>query len=103
MLLAIGAFIIGDPGVEPTDTSDAIARAFIDRSDDAELGGIIGLVGILFFFPFLAYFRNRLRNAEGEDGWLTSTVYGGGLAGASLRTSNRQGEEWVEPTVRYAL
>ena len=83
-LAVIGTGLQGDRSLEPTDASSEIARALIDRSDDARLGGWIALVGILFFFPFLAYFRNHLRKAEGEDGWLTSTVYGGGLVTAAM-------------------
>jgi hypothetical protein len=87
VLIVAGMAIAGDPGVEPTDSSDAIARAFADRSDDAELGSFISLIGTLFFFPFLAYFCNRLRSAKGvEDGggWLISAAYGGGLVTAAM-------------------
>ena len=83
VLAVAGIGIAGDPGVEPTDSSQAIARAFADRSDDAELGIIVSLVGILFFFPFLAYFHSRLRKSEGEDGWLATTAIGGGLVTAA--------------------
>ena len=83
VLVAIGSGIGGDR-IEPTDAPSDIARALMDRGDVARLGSIISLVGILFFFPFLAYLRNRLRKAEGEDGWLTSTAYGGGLVTAAM-------------------
>ena len=53
VLVAIGTGIAGDPGVEPTDPSSEIASAFIDKSDDTELGSLISLVGLLFFFPFI--------------------------------------------------
>ncbi len=84
VLMGVGMGIAGDSGVEPTDSPGVIARAFIDRADDAEIGGIIALFGILFFFPFLAYFRTRLRSAEGENGWLTAAMYGGGLVTAAM-------------------
>jgi hypothetical protein len=84
VLVLAGMAIAGDPGVEPSDSSSEIARAFVDRSDDTGLGSTISVVGILFFFPFLAYLRNRLRKAEGDDGWLANTAYGGGLVTAAM-------------------
>jgi hypothetical protein len=84
VLTIVGMGVAGESGVEPTDSPGVIARAFIDGSDDAEIGGMIALVGILFFFPFLAYFRTRLRAAEGEDGWLTAAMYGGGLVTVAM-------------------
>ena len=53
-----------------------------DRSDEAEAGSIIALIVILTFFWFLAYLRHRLQRAEGDDGWLTSVAFGGGLVTA---------------------
>ena len=83
-LSGVGMGLAGDVVVEPTDSPGVIARAFIDRGDDAELGGMIALFGILFFFPFLAYFRSRLQTAEGDGGWLTAAAYGGGLVTAAM-------------------
>lgn len=84
VLLAVGMGIAQNPDVEPSDPSIEIARAYVDRSDQAEIGAMIGLVGLVFFFGFLAFFRRRLQQAEGEGGWLTSTAYGGGLVTAAM-------------------
>ena len=84
VLMIIGAVIVGEIVAGPTAPSTVIAREFMEKSDDTDLGSMISLVGILFFFPFLAFFRNHLRKAEGEDGWLTSTAYGGGLVTAAV-------------------
>ena len=45
---------------------------------------MIGLVGVASFFLFIAYFRRRLQQAEGEGGWLASAAYGGGLVTAGM-------------------
>ena len=58
------------------------ANVLVDRSGQVKIGSFIGLFGYFFFFGFLAYFRSRLQQAEGEGGWLTSMAYGGGLVTA---------------------
>ena len=60
------------------------ANVLVDRSDQTNVGSFIGLFAFLFFFGFLAYFRSRLQQAEGEGGWLTSLAYGGGLVTAAV-------------------
>ncbi len=68
-----------------TDTSAAeAANVLVDRRDKVANGSYIGLLGLAFFFGFLAYFRSRLQRAEGEGGWLTSMAYGGGLVTAAM-------------------
>ena len=66
-----------------TSTSAAEAASVLeDRRDQVWGGSFMGLFGVAFFFGFLAYFRSRLQQAEGEGGWLTSMAYGGGLVTA---------------------
>ncbi len=84
VLVSVGLGMAGSADVEPDDPSAEIARVFVDRSDQAGLGTMIGLLGLVFFFGFLAYFRRRLQQAEGEGGWLTSVAYGGGLVTAAM-------------------
>ena len=68
-----------------TDTSaDKAASVLVDRRDQVRIGSNIGLIGLAFFFGFLAYFRSRLEQAEGESGWLTSMAFGGGLVTAAV-------------------
>ena len=57
VLVAIGVGIAGETSVEPTDPSSEAAKAFIDKSDNTELGVMISLVGLLFFFPFLSLYQ----------------------------------------------
>ena len=76
--------VAGDAGLEPSDPAAEIARGLADQSDRVETASMIVLGGLAFFFGFLAYFRSRLQQAEGEGGWLTSTAYGGGLVTAAM-------------------
>ena len=84
VLMFVGLGIAGNADVEPYDPSDQIARAFVEQEDQTMLGAMIGLVGVAFFFGFLAYFRRRLQQAEGDGGWLASMAYGGGLVTAAM-------------------
>jgi hypothetical protein len=43
------------------------------------------LAGILFLIPFLAYLWSVLRRAEGEGGWLATTMLGAGLVDLSIK------------------
>jgi hypothetical protein len=45
----------------------------------------IELAGILFLIPFLAYLWSVLRRAEGEGGWLATTMLGAGLVDLSIK------------------
>jgi hypothetical protein len=50
-----------------------------------EVAGRIELVGILFLIPFLAYLWSVLRQAEGEGGWLSATIFGAGLVDLTIK------------------
>jgi hypothetical protein len=50
-----------------------------------DVAGRIELVGILFLVPFLAYLWSILRQAEGEGGWLSATVFGAGLVDLAIK------------------
>lgn len=81
VLMIVGFGIVGEVSDELESRPAAeIARDYVDRSSDAEVGGIIQLFGLLAFFFFLAYFHRHLRNAEGEGGWLASVAYAGGVS-----------------------
>lgn len=84
ILIVVGFIVQGDVNPEPSDPSAAIARELENDRDQRDAGSYIGLLGWLSFFWFLAYFRKRLQEAEGEGGWLTSGAYGGGLVAAAM-------------------
>jgi hypothetical protein len=46
---------------------------------------IAGLAALTLFVPFLAYLCSLLRDAEGPNGWLSSTALCAGLAGIVLK------------------
>ena len=72
-----------DGSITSTSAADA-AKLLVERSDQVRTSSFIELFGLAFFFGFLAYFRSRLQQAEGEGGWLTSMAYGGGLVTAAV-------------------
>ncbi|MDA1226826.1 MAG: hypothetical protein O3A33_02535 [Chloroflexi bacterium] len=81
VLIFIGFGLAGDYG-DTLDTSSPateIAKFYISRSDQIELGSLIGLVGLISFFWFLGYVRAHLHASEGDVEWLMSVAYGGGL------------------------
>ena len=84
-LLFVGVGMsMGGESHEPSDSSAQIARTFVERSERVQDGAMIHLVGLVFFFGFLAYLRRRLQQAEGAGGWLASSAYGGGLVTAAM-------------------
>lgn len=46
---------------------------------------IAGLAALTLFIPFLAYLCSLLRQAEGENGWLTTTALNAGIVGITLK------------------
>ena len=110
VLIVVGAGVAGGHDVEISDSSADIATELEDKSDEVDDGSLIWLVGFVFFFWFLAYFRRHLQKAEGEDGWLTSVVYGSGLVGTamilvliSLRLATTSGDYDPDPQAAKAL
>lgn len=87
--LVVAFLIISDPYDEntnpnPIQPSAALARAYVDNRDDARTGSYLCLVGAFLLLWFLGYLRRHLQLAEGEDGWLASVAYGGGLVAVGL-------------------
>ncbi|MDQ3043803.1 MAG: hypothetical protein M3R06_01445 [Chloroflexota bacterium] len=87
--LTMTFFVLTDPFDEttnpnPTQPSAELARASLDNRDDARTGSSLGLAGAFLLLWFLGYLHRHLRRAEGEDGWLASVAYGGGLVTVGL-------------------
>jgi hypothetical protein len=55
-------------------------------SDGAGL--VTELFGLIFFIPFLGYLFAVLRQAEGEDGWLSITAVGAGLVALAVKLAS---------------
>ena len=62
-ILAVGLSIMGTPNLDPSDSSGTIARALVDRSDQTELGSLITLVGLMFFYQL----RRRSGSSHSQD------------------------------------
>ena len=52
-------------------------------NEDAK--GVVELVGLLLFVPFLGYLFGVLRRAEGQGGWLSATAFGAGLVDLTIK------------------
>lgn len=46
---------------------------------------VIGLAAFALFLPFLAYLYSLLREAEGANGWLSTTAFAAGLTGITIK------------------
>jgi len=67
----------------PTDTPASIAANYLTNRDEIRLGTTFALVGVFLAICFLGYLRERVRNAEGQRGWLGSVAFGGGVISVS--------------------
>jgi hypothetical protein len=48
----------------------------------------VALVGMLLFLPFLSYLWRVLKDAEGPDGWLSTTVLSAGLVAITIKIAS---------------
>ncbi|MGH3146459.1 MAG: hypothetical protein ACRDTR_11730 [Rubrobacter sp.] len=55
------------------------------ESGNETTGLTVELIGMLLFIPFLGYLYSLLRQAEGEDGWLSATAFGAGLVEFTIK------------------
>jgi hypothetical protein len=46
---------------------------------------VIELAAFAFYLPFLAYLCSLLREAEGKNGWLSTTAFAAGLMGMTIK------------------
>ena len=88
--LLVASIVVSDPNrdaeqaVGPEQASASLARTLAERREATRLGAYVGLLSVFTLLWFLAYLRRHLRRAEGEDGWLASVAYGGGLVFAGV-------------------
>jgi hypothetical protein len=62
-----------------------LAGNSVYESASETVGLSMELVGMLLFVPFLGYLWSVLRQAEGENGWLSTTAFGAGLMGITIK------------------
>lgn len=65
-----------DPGAAP----DTVASYYTDNGDKLRLQSYVLGIGGVFFLWFLGTLRAFLRGAEGENGRLSATAFGAGIA-----------------------
>lgn len=59
-----------------------------DAFGESETEHRVGLVGMLFFLPFLGYLWRVLREAEGAEGWLSTTALIAGLSAITIKIAS---------------
>jgi hypothetical protein len=88
----IAYFVLTFVGSGINSDSDSLTleervRGWADASTRANTSAAIGLelLGFLCFALFLGYLWSVLRRAEGENGWLAASAFGGGLTALAIK------------------
>jgi hypothetical protein len=83
LLLSLGGFaLIGAAGfaLEPGSSSEEVADAVSDGNTSLALMGVfLDTLGSLFLIAFAAFLWARLRQGEGEPGWISLASFGAAL------------------------
>ena len=74
----------GDPGVDPNDPAERIARRLAADSDDNQLAFTFFGLATFFFIWFLSHLRDRFRRVGDEGEWLVSVFWAGGLLSVAV-------------------
>ena len=69
--------------ISNSDPATSIAYAFDANRTEIRSGVTLALGGVFLVLWYLGWLRGRVRKAEGYDGWLGSTLFGGGLVGVA--------------------
>jgi hypothetical protein len=84
IILTVRDFI---PSREYGTAAEEIARTCATITTPQTMDVVISLMGTLGFLGFLFFFGSlwsALRRAEGDDGWLAATAFGGGLLSLAI-------------------
>lgn len=71
-------------GPDPTDRSVLIARALIINKERSRAGAYIGLLAAFFLLWFFAFLYGRVKQPDGQGGWISVVVLGAGLVLVAL-------------------
>jgi hypothetical protein len=84
--VVVGAVAFILPGTPPKadDSSQEVAKFFVDKRDELLTSSALWLLAFAFFLWFLGSLRSYLRAAEGGEGRLSAAAFGGGVAAAAL-------------------
>jgi hypothetical protein len=86
--IGAGSAFSGQIDVDPNDSGRLTATVLSRNAEDLENSGRWGLIGLIFFFPFVGYLYSWLRRDDGEDGWMAPTAFAGGIATAAMLAVN---------------
>ena len=86
--LLAGSAFSGSIDTGPNESGRLTATVLSRNAADLESSARWGLIGLIFFFPFLGYLYTWLRRDDGEDGWMAPTAFAAGIATAALLAVN---------------
>ena len=86
--IGTGSAFSGRIDTDPSESGRLTATVLQRNAEDLENSARFGLIGLIFFFPFLGYLYSWLRRDDGEDGWMAPTAFAAGIATAALLAVN---------------
>ena len=86
--IGTGSAFSGRIDTDPSESGRLTATVLQRNAEDLEKSARFGLIGLIFFFPFLGYLYSWLRRDDGEDGWMAPTAFAAGIATAALLAVN---------------
>ena len=86
--IGAGSAFSGRIDTGPNESGRLTATVLTRNAEDLENSARWGLIGLVFFFPFLGYLYRWLQRDDGADGWMAPTAFAAGIATAALLAVN---------------
>jgi hypothetical protein len=86
--IGAGSAFSGRIDTGPNESGRLTATVLSRNAEDLENSARFGLIGLIFFFPFLGYLYSWLRRDDGADGWMAPTAFAAGIVTAALLAVN---------------
>lgn len=86
--IGVGSAFSGRIETDPNESGRLTATVLSRNAEGLEDSARWGLIGLIFFFPFLGYLYSWLRRDDGEDGWMAPTAFAAGITTAALLAVN---------------
>ncbi len=86
--IGAGSAFSGNIETGPNESGRLTATVLSRNAEDLENSTRWGMIGLIFFFPFLGYLHSWLRRDDGEDGWMAPTAFAAGITTAALLAVN---------------
>ena len=86
--IGVGSAFSGLIDTDPNESGRLTATVLQRNAEDLERSARYGMIGLLFFFPFIGYLYSWLRRDDGDDGWLAPTALAAGITTSALLAVN---------------